>query len=192
MNGPIARHLRSYLATRARRVTAIVIAANFVFFAALLAVMLYTRAEASYWPMPFHFPSLLMSTGLLLFGMCASITVAIAASQVDGQDSEVPVRWIAISISCWFTFLFLEIVEWVRLIWLEHLGPQTAYGSTFFTLTGSHFIAATACLGWFAWVAVDVRNRDVTAAALYSHFLVFWWGVLWLSLYVFNSDLAGF
>ncbi|HXJ38499.1 MAG TPA: hypothetical protein VNH18_04420, partial [Bryobacteraceae bacterium] len=174
MNGLVAQYLRSYLATRARRITAIVIAANFAFFAALLAVMLYQRSAAPYWPMPFHFPSLLMSSGLLLFALCASVTVAVAATQVEDSDREVPVRWIAIAISCWFVFLFLEIVEWVRLIWLEHLGPETAYGGTYFMLTGSHFIAATACLGWFAWVAVDVRNRDILAAALYSHFLVFW------------------
>ena len=126
------RYIAPYFATRTCRVTAIVIVANFAFFAALLAI------------------------------------------------------------SSWFVFLFLEIVEWVRLIWLERLGFDTPFGGTFLMLAGTHWIAATGCVGWFAWGAVDVAKRDLFAAALYSHFLNFWWIILWITLYLSNGDLAGF
>ncbi len=186
------RYIAPYFATHARRITAIVIVANFAFFAALLGVMFYQRSAARDWPVPFHFPSLLMSTTLVMLALCASITFAVGASQADQKDREPAVRWIAVAISSWFIFLFLEIVEWVRLIWLERLGPDTQFGGTFLVLTGSHWILATGCVGWFAWCAADVGKRDLLAAALYSYFLNFWWIVLWITLYLANSDLAGF
>jgi heme/copper-type cytochrome/quinol oxidase subunit 3 len=186
------RYIAPYFATRTCRVTAIVIVANFAFFAALLGVMFYQRSVATVWPVAFHFPSLLMSTSLVMFGLCASITFAIGASQAHKEDREPAVRWIAVAISSWFVFLFLEIVEWVRLIWLERLGFDTPFGGTFLMLAGTHWIAATGCVGWFAWGAVDVAKRDLFAAALYSHFLNFWWIILWITLYLSNGDLAGF
>jgi heme/copper-type cytochrome/quinol oxidase subunit 3 len=185
-------HISEYWGTRPRRLTGIFIAANFAFFAALLGAMFYLRAASEEWPAPFHFASLLMVSALTMFSLCASITAAIAdrAARTE-QSSEPAVRWLAIAISSWFLFLFLEIVEWVRLVYLEHLGPHTAFGATFLALTGTHWLAATACVGWFCYVAADVKKRDILAAALYSHFLNAWWIVLVITLYFFNADIAG-
>jgi heme/copper-type cytochrome/quinol oxidase subunit 3 len=101
------------------------------------------------------------------------------------------VRWIAIAITSWLVFLFLEIVEWVRLVYLEQLGPDTSFGWTFIMLTGSHWIAATLCAGWFTRAAVNVRRSDVFAPAIYSIFLSAWWLVLTVTLYLLNADLQG-
>lgn len=186
------RYVAPYFATRTRRITAIVIVANFAFFAALLAVMFYQKSVSADWPVAFHFPSLLMALSLTLFALCSSVTFAIGAGQAHQEDKEPAVRWIAISIATWFVFLFLEIVEWVRLVWLEKLGLDTPFGSTYLMLMVTHWLCATACVGWFAWGAADVGRRDLLAAALYSHFLNAWWIILFISLYIFNADLAGF
>ena len=58
-------------------------------------------------------------------------------------------------------------------------------------LTGTHWLAASACVCWFTYVADDVRRRDVLAAALYSHFLNIWWIVLVFCLYFSNANLEG-
>jgi hypothetical protein len=50
---------------------------------------------------------------------------------------------------------------------------------------------ATGCLGWFCYVAADVKKRDILAAALYSYFLNAWWIVLVITLYFQNADLQG-
>lgn len=192
MTPSLTGYFTSYLATRPRRLTALFIAGNFAFFAALLAVMFYLRNVSEDWPVPFHFASLLMVSALTMFALCASVTVAIGARAAQTEFSSEPaVRWVAIAISSWFIFLFLEIVEWVRLVFLEHLGPRTAFGGTFLLLTGTHWIAATACTGWFCFVAADVKRRDILAAALYSHFLNLWWIVLVITLYIFNADIHG-
>ena len=117
--------------------------------------------------------------------------MAIGASAAKLEDKEPAVRWIAIAIVSWLVFLFLELVEWVRLVYLEQLGPDTSFGWTFIMLTGSHWLAAALCSGWFTRVAVNVRARDGFAPALYSFFLSFWWLVLVATLYLANADLQG-
>ena len=183
--------IAEYYGTRTRRVTGLFIAGNFAFFAALLAAMIYLRWVSEEWPTPFHFASLLMVGAMTMFSLCGSATMAIAARAAKLDDREPAVRWIAIAISSWFVFLFLEIVEWVRLVYLESLGPGTSFGGTFLLLTGTHWLAACLCIGWFTYVAIDVKNRDVLAAAMYSHFLNFWWIVLVFALYFSNANLQG-
>jgi len=180
-----------YFATPARRRTAWLIIPNFILFAAMLGVMLYMRGLSEGWPTPFHFPSLLMATAMSMFAVCASITMSIGANAAKLEDKEPAVRWIAIAIVSWLLFLFLELVEWVRLVYLEQLGPDTSFGWTFIMLTGSHWFAAALCSGWFTRVAVDVRKHDGFAPALYSFFLSFWWLVLVAALYLANADLQG-
>lgn len=185
-------YITQFAATRPRRLTGLFIAANFAFFAALLGVMFYLKATSLDWPVPFHFASLLMVTALTMFNICGSVTLTIADHAAKSEEkSEPAVRWVAIAICSWFVFLFLEIVEWVRLVFIEDLGPHTPFGLTFLALTGAHWVAATGCLGWFCYVAADVKKRDILAAALYSYFLNAWWMVLVFTLYFLNADLQG-
>jgi cytochrome aa3-600 menaquinol oxidase subunit 3 len=181
--------IAEYFGTPTRRATAWLIVANFVVFAAMLAVMFYQRWLSEEWPVPFHFPSLLMAGAMTMFALCGSVTMAVGASAAKLEDTEPAVRWIAIAISSWLVFLFLEIVEWVRIIYLERLGPDTSFGWTYFMLMGSHALAAALCTGWFTRVASNVRKHDAYAAALYSHFLNLWWLVLVVAIYLVNSDL---
>ena len=183
-------YIAVYYATRARRGTLWIIAANTAFFAALLAVMFYLRWVSEAWPTPFHFASLLMVAALTLFAASGSATLEMASRAVKFNDQEPAVRLVAVGIASWLTFLFLEIVEWVRLIYLLRLGPDTAFGGTYLALTGAHWIAAVACVCWMTWVAVDTRKRDVVAVAMFSHFLNLLWLVLVFTLYLTNASLG--
>ncbi len=183
--------LAEYYATRARRATLWVIAAHIAFFSALLAVMFYLRFASEEWPTPFHFASLLMVAALTLFGISGSATLEMGARAAKLDNPEPAVRWIAVGIASWLTFLFLEIVEWVRLIYLEGLGPHTSFGATFLSLTCAHWLAGCACVSWMTIVANDTRRRDVLAVAMYSHFLNLLWIVLVFTLYFPNANLEG-
>jgi heme/copper-type cytochrome/quinol oxidase subunit 3 len=98
------------------------------------------------------------------------------------------VRWIAIAIASWMIFLFLELVEWVRMVYLLELGPKTAFGGTYLLITGTHWLAVLGCGIWFLLVVSDVRRRDILAAALYSHFLALWWIVIVILVYFPNMN----
>jgi len=184
-------YLAEYYATRARRSTLWIIAAHVAFFAALLAVMFYLRWVSEAWPTPFHFASLLMVAALTMFAISGSATLEMATRAAKLQDQEPAVRWVAVGIASWLTFLFLEIVEWVRLVYLVGLGPKTAFGGTFLALTGAHWIAVCACVSWMTVVASNTRRRDVVAVAMYSHFLNLLWIVLVFTLYFTNANLEG-
>ena len=184
-------YISQYFATPVRRGTLLIIAANAAFFTALLAVMFYLRWASEEWPTPFHFASLLMVAALTMFSLCGSVTVEVGAKAALLEDREPAVRWIAVAIASWLTFLFLEIVEWVRLVYLVQLGPDTAFGGTYLALTGAHWLACTACVCWMTYVANDTRKRDVVAVAMYSHFLNAWWILLVFTLYLTNANLQG-
>ena len=180
-----------YYATPARRAALLTCAATGAFFAALLGVMFYLRWVAESWPSPFHFASLLMVTSLTMFGLAASTTFEIGSRAVGLPDIEPAIRWIAVGIATWLTFQFLEIVEWIRLVYLVQLGPDTAFGSTFLALTGAHWIAVGCCVAWMTWAANAPRRRDILAPVIFSHFLNVVWIVLVATLYLPNSDLWG-
>lgn len=193
MNETFALYLATYSTTPARRRTMMVVAVNFVIFAALLAVMFYVRATSADWPVPFEFGSLLMVFAMSMSAICGSVTVAVGAHSAARDKTDEAVRWVAIAISSWLVFLFLEIVEWVRLVYLVELGPKTPFGGTFLLLTGTHWLGVVACVCWFTYVATNVRRRDILAAAIYSHFLAIWWIVLVVTLYLINANpLEGF
>jgi heme/copper-type cytochrome/quinol oxidase subunit 3 len=182
--------LAQYYANRTRRTTLTVMAALTGFFASLLAVMFYLRNAAEIWPSPFHFASLLMVAGLTLFSFTAS-GVSELAARSHFPEPEMPSRLLAIGIACWLTYLFLEVVEWIRLVYMEGLGPRTAFGGTYLALTVSHWVMVCACVCWMTWVANDTRHRDMLAVAMFSHFLNLMWVVLLFTLYFPNADLTG-
>jgi len=186
----IREYLAQYHETRTQRGALWIVAAHCAFFAALLAVMFYLRWVAESWPAPFHFASLIMVTFLTLLGLAASAVLEIAMRAVRLNDQEPAVRWMAVGIACWLTFLFLEVVEWVRLVYLLHLGPDTSFGATHLALTGAHWLAVVACVCWMTYVANDTRNRDVVAVTIYSHFLNLLWIVLVFTQYFSNFSLG--
>lgn len=181
-------YIAEYGATATRRRTLVLVAANFALFVALLVVMFYIRAKSSTWPVPFEFGSLLMVSAMALAAICASVCIAVGANSASQGNFDEAVRWIAIAISSWLIFLFLELVEWVRMIYLVELGPKTPFGGTYLALTGTHWLAVIACGIWITFVVADVRRRDILAAALYSHFLAIWWIVLVILLYLPNMN----
>ena len=184
-------YLAQYYATKTRRTTLFVIAGTSAFFATLLAVMFYLRWASEEWPTPFHFASLLMASALTMFAICGSVTCEVGSHAAKLDDQEPAVRWVAVAIASWLMFLFLDIVEWVRLVYLEKLGWDTTFGATFLSLTGAHWVAGCVVVCWMTYVANDTRKRDVTAVAMFSHFINIVWIVLLFALYFSNFSFDG-
>jgi cytochrome aa3-600 menaquinol oxidase subunit 3 len=184
--------IAEYTATTARQRTLKLIGFIFAFFAVLVAVMFYVKATSPNWPAadspPFEFGSLLMIFAMAMSAICASVTMAVGGNSAAQGKADEAERWVAIAIASWLIFLFLEIVEWVRMVYLLELGPKTAFGGTFLLITGAHWLAVIACGIWFTFVVADVRRRDILAAALYSHFLVIWWIVIIVLVYLPNMN----
>ena len=167
-------------------------AATTAVFLALAGFGLYLRLTTPDWPTPFQFGSLLMAVAMTSFALCASVAAELGARVSQDEEAEPSVRWIAIAISCWLVFLFLEIVEWVRLIFLVDLGHNTPFGRAHLSLTGFHWVAVLGSVGWLTWTVVDVRQRAPFSAALFAHCLNVLWLIVVCLMYFSNASLSGF
>ena len=89
-------------------------------------------------------------------------------------------------------FLAVQGYEWARLVHFGLTMTSGVYGTTFYTLIGAH---AVHVLGALAWLLVMLRllNRDsvtqarrgvLRACAVYWHFVVALWPVLYVSVYL--------
>ena len=89
-------------------------------------------------------------------------------------------------------FLTVQGYEWVRLIRFGLTVSSGVYGALFYTVVGAHGLHVVAALTWLAVVTIQAtRGRFTTghagpirACALYWHFVVALWPVLYLSVYV--------
>ncbi len=183
--------IKEYFGNRVRRATLLVCAAHAAFFAALFLTFFYQKGTAADWPVPFHFGSLLMAVGMSMFSISASVTAVISDFASKDKVKEPAVRWMAIAASCWMVFLFLEIVEWIRMVYMVDLGWGTQFGQIYLLITGLHFVCIFVCMMWMAVGAAGVGKRDLAAIGIYSHFLNLVWFVIVIVIYLGNSDLYG-
>jgi heme/copper-type cytochrome/quinol oxidase subunit 3 len=102
------------------------------------------------------------------------------------------VRFLSLTAGLGALFLVVQGYEWSRLIGYGLTVSSGAYGATFYTLIGAH---AAHVVGALAWLAVtlslaargrflDGRTAILRACAIYWHFVVALWPVLYVSVYL--------
>ena len=89
-------------------------------------------------------------------------------------------------------FLTVQGSEWVRLIRHGLTLSSSTYGTTFYTLIGTHALHVVGALAWLVATVVLAaggrigRNRGslVRGCALYWHFVVALWPLLYVTVYL--------
>ncbi len=192
----IAKRLGTLASTHSQQTMLVFLFADAVMSASFYAAFLYLRRMSPSWPVAFHFPSSLMAAAMTMFAVAASVTVQVAAHAAKQRDDSLAVRSVAAAIAGWLVFLFLEAIEWTRLI----LGGVTLrsnpwrvplFGASFYTLTGFHILHVIVGLVYLMLVAWRIRKYDVGACALYVHYVNLTWLILFPSLYLSAADLQG-
>jgi heme/copper-type cytochrome/quinol oxidase subunit 3 len=164
-----------------------------MFFGGLVIAFLQLRLGAPVWPPP--------GQPRLPIGLTAINTVILLASSgalvralraVRAGDGTGLTRWLRLTWSLGALFLVIQGIEWTRLV---HFGLRVSsgiYGATFYTLIGvhgAHVVGAVAWLTAILWLARRgrfTRHRHVAllCAAMYWHFVVALWPVLYLLVYL--------
>jgi len=134
---------------------------------------------------PWHVP--FWNTLILL---SSSVTVTIAHHALKAEKRGALVGWLAVTVVLGFTFLGLQIYEYVEAY--KHLGLTLGtgvYGATFFMLTGFH--GAHVTIGAIILTVVMIRcmrghfspknHFAFEAAAWYWHFV----DTVWVGLFIF-------
>ncbi|MGI8990526.1 MAG: cytochrome c oxidase subunit 3 [Bryobacteraceae bacterium] len=186
--------LAAIAATRTQQAMLIFICADTATFASFYVAYIYLRRLAPAWPTAFHFPSGLMAVAMTMFLLAGSFLAAVAARQ---KEAVVIARCLAAAVVVWLSFLFVEAIEWVRLIVGEGVTLRSnpwnvpIFGASFYTLSGFHALHVIAGIVYMTVVAVRIRKHDAGACALYIHFVSVMWLVLFPTLYLSAADLQG-
>lgn len=168
------------------------IAGEAMFFAGLIFSFWVLRLAAPVWPPPLE-PRLpvavtAVNTVVLFFSSWAMV----AGARARRHDRRAFMRGLTLAAILGGLFLIVQGFEWVRLVHFGLTLSSGAYGGTFYTLIGFHAAHVVAALAWLGVVlGLAARGRSggpraavVTACAMYWHFVVALWPILYLSVYL--------
>jgi cytochrome c oxidase subunit III len=174
------------------------IASEVMFFAGLFAAYFSVRMSSAHWPPlvneqeveAFQVHNEILLPGILTFILVmSSVTMQMAVWGIRRGDRTAFLRATTVTLVLGVTFLVGQLIDYA------HLGfgiTDTAFGSTFYTLTGFH---GAHVLGGAIMLAVvlyrglggqfSARHHDaVEATSLYWHFVDVVWIVLFSTLYL--------
>jgi heme/copper-type cytochrome/quinol oxidase subunit 3 len=171
--------------------TIFLIAAEVMFFAGLVSAFSVLRLAAPVWPPPLQ-PRLPVGvTGintLILLASSVAVVAGLRALRADRRSIAVTRFGLAAGLGA--LFLLIQGYEWIRLIGFGLTMSSSTYGATFYTLIGAHGIHVLAALGWLSITVLLLARRRFTdmaavrACALYWHFVVTLWPILYVSVYL--------
>lgn len=173
--------------------TVFLIGGETMFFAGLIFAFWVLRLAAPFWPPPFQPRLPIVATGVNTLVLLASSAAMTAAGRALGQgDRRALVRRLGLSAALGATFLAVQGYEWARLLRFGLTASAGVYGATFYTLIGTHATHVVVALVWLGVaLALAARGRfaegrtaPLRACALYWHFVVALWPVLYVSVYL--------
>lgn len=169
------------------------IAAEVMFFAALVSGFLILRAAAPVWPPPLQPRLPLAVTGLNTLVLLASSVAMVGASRALARgDAAGLTRRLAQAAALGTLFLAIQGYEWAQLVHHGLTLTSGVYGTTFYTIIGTHALHVLGALVWLVvTLGLAARGRSVggprasvRACAMYWHFVVALWPVLYVAVYL--------
>lgn len=167
--------------------------AEVMFFAALVSALFVLRVGMAAWPPPLQ-PRLPIAVTtvntLVLIG--SSVSMAAALRALRRPDPRRFVRMLGATAALGALFLLVQGYEWVRLIGFGLTLSSSVYGATFYSLIGLHGLHVAGALGWVLLTTRRAmrgrfdggRVTPVQACAMYWHFVVGLWPVLFVAVYL--------
>lgn len=168
------------------------IGAETMFFAGLIFAFWILRLGSAVWPPPLQ-PRLPLGLTTLntLVLLSSSFAVLTAVRALAGGDRRGGLRRLGLAAGLGALFLVVQGYEWVRLVHFGLTVSSGAYGATFYTLIGTHGVHVFGALVWLAvTLMLTARGRlterpaRLRACAMYWHFVVALWPILYVSVYL--------
>lgn len=164
-----------------------------MFFGGLVSALLVLRVTAAQWPPPLQPRLPIGVTGLnTLVLLTSSVAMSAASRTLASNGSRVLARRLLFAGGLGAVFLLVQGYEWIRLVGYGLTVSSGAYGTTFYTVIGAHAAHVFTAVVWVcvtAWLAargrfVDGRTGTVRACAIYWHFVVALWPILYVAVYL--------
>jgi cytochrome c oxidase subunit III len=169
------------------------ICGEIMFFGGLVSAFLILRMTAALWPPPLQPRLPIGVTGVNTLVLLASSVAMVAASRaLEHDDTRGLVRRLLVAAGLGVAFLAVQGYEWVRLVSFGLTVSSGAYGGTFYTLIGTHAAHVIAAVVWVAAMVLlaargrfaDGRTGPLRACAIYWHFVVALWPILYVAVYL--------
>jgi heme/copper-type cytochrome/quinol oxidase subunit 3 len=167
--------------------------AEVMFFAALVSALFVLRVGMAAWPPPLQ-PRLpvAVTTANTLVLLASSVCMVVALRALRRREDGRFVRMLGATAALGGAFLLVQGYEWVQLIGFGLTLSSSVYGATFYSLIGLHGLHVAGALGWLLLTARraargrfgDGRITPVQACAMYWHFVVGLWPVLFVAVYL--------
>ena len=169
------------------------IAGELMFFAGLISAFFVLRTAAVVWPPPFQPRLPIEITGAnTLVLLASSVFMAVGVRAVSTGAHRTALRGLGGAAALGATFLAVQGFEWVRMLGFGLTASSAGYGTTFYTLIGAHAAHVVGALVWLVVTLLLVergrlgpgRMAPVRACAMYWHFVVALWPVLYVAVYL--------
>ena len=174
--------------------TIMLLGAETMFFAGLIGAFLVFRIGSPVWPPPFQPRLPLEVTGVNTLVLLASAFTIVRAMRAGRRGDRRRVAqllsWTALLGT---TFLFIQGLEWVRLIHFGLTASSSVYGGLFYTLIGFHGLHVFGALIWLAvvWLKLGASVSQaktkirLQTCGMYWIFVVALWPVLYGLVYLY-------
>ncbi len=171
--------------------TAIFLAAEVMFFAALISAHTIARATApgGLWP-PANQPRLpVEQTAVNTAALLLSGALLWTGTRLADTASEVAKRCVLGAILLGAAFVSLQGMEWIRLLREGLTLTSSSHGGFFYLIVGAHALHAAGALVALTWAYFGTLRKSVspavfTASRLFWYFVVLLWPVLYWRVYL--------
>jgi heme/copper-type cytochrome/quinol oxidase subunit 3 len=173
--------------------TMVLIVGDAMLFAGLVFAFWVLRLAAPTWPPPLQprLPLGLSAANTVVL-LASSAAMAAAIRGVACAPARGLVRRLGLCALLGSLFVAVQGYEWVRLVGFGLTVSSGIYGALFYTLIGAHAVHVLAALVWLGIITTRAagdrlaggRVDHLRACALYWHFVVALWPLLYLSVYL--------
>ena len=171
--------------------TVIFVAAEVMFFAALISAHTIARASAmaGMWPPPGQPRLPVGRTAINTAALLASGVLLWLANRYLPRARKTAEHYLEGAILLGAAFVSLQGVEWVRLIHEGLTLTSSSHGSFFYLIVGTHALHAVAAIIALAWVYTQLRRGALrpevfTATQIFWYFVVALWPIIYLRVYL--------
>lgn len=171
--------------------TAIFLAAETMFFAALMSAHTIARATArgGVWPPPDQPRLPIEQTAVNTAALLLSGVLLWVGNRLIDKESELAKRCVVGSIILGTAFVSLQGAEWIRLLREGLTLTSSSHGGFFYLIVGAHGLHAVAALVALTWAYFGTLRRTVapavfTASRLFWYFVVLLWPLIYMRVYL--------
>jgi cytochrome c oxidase subunit III len=169
--------------------------AETVLFACLFGTYLALRNQTMGGPTThelFDLKLVALATAILLTSSLTSVLAMVAMNQLKMRQMQI---WLGITVLLGLSFLILEIYEFFHYVHEGHTFGGSAFGSSFYTLVGTHGAHVTFGIFWISTLMLQAAKRGINTeiapklfvSSLYWHFIDVVWVFIFTLVYLLGK-----